>query len=57
MARNHGHNLFYFLTNLHITLKYGSHSIKSENMVDPLQFAAIAGCKTKPVEEFSVVLA
>jgi hypothetical protein len=26
-------------------------------MVDPLQFAAIAGCKTKPVEEFSVVLA
>jgi hypothetical protein len=27
MARNHGHNLFYFLTNLHITLKYGSNSI------------------------------
>ena len=26
-------------------------------MVDPLQFAAIAGCKTKPVEEFSVKLA
>jgi hypothetical protein len=27
MARNHGHNLVYFLTNLHITLKYGSNSI------------------------------
>jgi hypothetical protein len=23
MARNHGHDLFYFLRNLHITLKYG----------------------------------
>ena len=30
---------------------------KSENMVDPLQFAAIAGCKTRTVEEFSVILA
>jgi hypothetical protein len=27
-----------------------------KSMVDPLQFAAIAGCKTKPVEEFSVRL-
>ena len=32
-------------------------NVKSENMVDPLQFAAIAGCKTKPVEEWSVILA
>ena len=23
MARNHGHDLFYFLRNLHTTLKYG----------------------------------
>ena len=23
MARNHGHDLFYFLRKLHITLKYG----------------------------------
>ena len=27
------------------------------DMVDPLQFAAIVGCKTKPVEELSVILA
>jgi hypothetical protein len=27
---------------------------KSEKMADPLQLAEIAGCKTKPVEEFSV---
>ncbi len=30
---------------------------KSEKMVDRLQLAAFAGCKTKSVEEFSVILA
>ena len=30
---------------------------KSGNMVDRLQLAAFAGCKTKTVEEFSVYLA
>ena len=30
---------------------------KSEKMVDRLQLAAFAGCKTKFVEEFSVILA
>ncbi len=29
---------------------------KSEKMVDRLQLAAFAGCKTKSVEEFSVIL-
>ena len=61
MARNHGHSLFYSRTNLHITLKYGSNAMlqitKSEKMVDRLQLAAFAGCKTKSVEEFSVILA
>ncbi len=69
MARNHGHSLFYSRTNLHITLKCGSNSTysglynamlqiaKSEKMVDRLQLAAFAGCKTKSVEEFSVILA
>ena len=50
MARNHGHNLFYFLTNLHITLKYGSNSkysiilylkfkLPGEHGVEPTLFA------------------
>ncbi len=30
---------------------------KSEKMVDRLQLAAFAGCKTESVEEFSVTLA
>ncbi len=30
---------------------------KSEKMVDRLQLAAFAGCKTKSVEKFSVILA
>jgi hypothetical protein len=30
---------------------------KSENIVDYLQFAELAGCKTKSVEEFSVIFA
>ncbi len=30
---------------------------KSEKMVDRLQLAAFAGCKTKSVEELSVILA
>ncbi len=30
---------------------------KSEKMVDRLQLAAFAGCKTKSVEEFSLILA
>ncbi len=30
---------------------------KSEKMVDRFQLAAFAGCKTKSVEEFSVILA
>ncbi len=29
---------------------------KSEKMVDGLQLAAFAGCKTKSVEQFSVIL-
>ncbi len=29
---------------------------KSKKMVDPLQLAAFASCKTKSVEEFSVIL-
>ncbi len=31
--------------------------VKSEKMVDRLQLAAFAGCKTKSVEEFTVILA
>ena len=30
---------------------------KSEKMVDRLQLGAFSGCKTKSVEEFSVILA